>query len=167
MGSSLYAIQFSNGMVKVGRATDPVKRIAQHGARFALVDIVIFSSHHRECTGDIGAAETRLILYCGTECKVTLSREWFVGIDFNDVCHAIDSMVTTPAEDNGLDRAIAAMGSQVALAELLSVKTGHIYHWRKSREVPAKYCPTIERATGVRCEDLCPGVDWAFLRQKA
>lgn len=34
------------------------------------------------------------------------------------------------------------------------------------RRVPAERCPGIERATdgAVRCEDLRPDVDWAYLR---
>lgn len=42
-----------------------------------------------------------------------------------------------------------------------------ISQWKTgARQVPAERCPAIERATGgaVRCEDLRPDVDWAYLR---
>lgn len=71
----------------------------------------------------------------------------------------------TPKE--ALESAIKKAGSQTALAALIGeeIKTGHIYGWLQSAQgVPAKYCPTIERATGVRCEDLCPSTEWAVLR---
>lgn len=62
------------------------------------------------------------------------------------------------------------VGSRVALARLLGVTKGAVWQWehQKSR-VPAKHCPTIERATAgaVRCEDLRPDVDWAYLRGSA
>ena len=73
-----------------------------------------------------------------------------------------------------LQEAIAKAGSQTALASALStatgekVETGHIYYWlNTATEVPAKWAPPIERHTGVRCELLCPSVDWAVLRQQA
>lgn len=38
-----------------------------------------------------------------------------------------------------------------------------------ARQVPAARCPSIERLTNgaVRCEDLRPDVDWAYLRGTA
>lgn len=42
-----------------------------------------------------------------------------------------------------------------------------ISQWKTgARQVPAERCPAIERATNgaVRCEDLRPDVDWAYLR---
>ena len=72
----------------------------------------------------------------------------------------------TPSE--ALQAAIDKAGSQTALAALVgeNIKTGHIYNWLRNG-VPARHCPTIERETGVRCEDLCPGTDWAVLRASA
>lgn len=75
----------------------------------------------------------------------------------------------TPKE--ALERAIELLKTQTALAASIggTVKTGHIYYWLNAGEVPAEHCPSIERATGgqVRCEELCPGVDWAYLREQA
>ena len=38
-----------------------------------------------------------------------------------------------------------------------------------SRPIPAERCPEIEKATGgaVRCEELRPDVDWAYLRKSS
>ena len=54
------------------------------------------------------------------------------------------------------DRARAVGLSEVIVSQW---KTG-------ARQVPAERCPAIERATNgaVRCEDLRPDVDWAYLR---
>ena len=54
-----------------------------------------------------------------------------------------------------------------ALAAKIGVKAVLISQWRTGvRPVPAKHCPAIERATNglVRCEDLRPDVDWAYIR---
>ncbi|WP_343928672.1 helix-turn-helix domain-containing protein [Pigmentiphaga daeguensis] len=56
------------------------------------------------------------------------------------------------------------------LATSLGVPQILISQWAlEQRRVPAERCPTIERATdgAVRCEDLRPDVDWAYLRQSA
>ncbi len=37
--------------------------------------------------------------------------------------------------------------------------------WKKRGNVPAEHCPAIERATGVRCEELRPDVAWSVLRK--
>ena len=54
-----------------------------------------------------------------------------------------------------------------ALAQSLGVSQVMISQWKTgARRVPAEICPQIERATNgqVRCEDLRPDVDWAYLR---
>jgi DNA-binding transcriptional regulator YdaS (Cro superfamily) len=59
------------------------------------------------------------------------------------------------------------VGGQAALARALGIKPPTVNQWIKAeRPVPAERCPAIERATAgrVRCEDLRPDVDWAYLR---
>lgn len=60
------------------------------------------------------------------------------------------------------DKAIA---SQRELARQLGVTPGAVTQWI-TEGVPAERCPAIEKATkgAVRCEDLRPDVDWAYLR---
>ena len=67
-----------------------------------------------------------------------------------------------------INRACEAVGGQSKLAELIGVSTQSITNW-KSRGVPAEHAPDIERATAgqVRCEELCPEVNWSVLRQAA
>lgn len=66
-----------------------------------------------------------------------------------------------------LDAAISAAGSLQSLAETLGVTKGAVHQWTlEGRKVPARHCPAIERLTSssVRCEDLRPDFDWAFVR---
>lgn len=66
-----------------------------------------------------------------------------------------------------LQRAITIVGSATALADLLGITKGAVSQWKdEGRKVPADYCPSIERITdgAVRCEELRPDVDWAYLR---
>ena len=80
--------------------------------------------------------------------------------------------MTPMTPHDALTKAIDVLGSQAAVATAAGddVATGHIYYWlNKAPEVPAKYCPGIERATRekgttVFCEQLCPGTDWAIIR---
>jgi DNA-binding transcriptional regulator YdaS (Cro superfamily) len=39
--------------------------------------------------------------------------------------------------------------------------------WKARGKVPAEHCPAIERATGVRCEELRPDVPWEVLREQS
>lgn len=64
-------------------------------------------------------------------------------------------------------RACAAVGGQAGLARRLGVSTPTVNQWVSGkRQVPAKRCPVIEKATegAVTCEQLRPDVDWAYLR---
>ena len=70
---------------------------------------------------------------------------------------------------SGIAKAIEHFGGRPsALAMALGVSIQRLSNWG-SRQVPAEICPAIERATGgaVRCEDLRPDVDWAYLRGSA
>ncbi len=63
--------------------------------------------------------------------------------------------------------AVPSCGAAAALAERIGVSAVVISQWRNGvRRVPTAHCISIEKATGgeVRCEDLRPDVDWAFLR---
>ena len=60
------------------------------------------------------------------------------------------------------------LGSQANLARVLHVSPAMVHQWlRGIRRIAAEHCPAIERATNgaVRCEELRPDVDWAYLRQ--
>lgn len=65
-----------------------------------------------------------------------------------------------------LKHAIKVAGSQSALASALNLAPQVVSNWGRRGNVPADYCPSIERVTNgaVRCEDLRPDVDWAYLR---
>lgn len=65
-----------------------------------------------------------------------------------------------------IQRAIQICGSQSALAEKLGLVPQVVNNWIRRDSIPAERCIEIERATNgqVRCEDLRPDVDWAYLR---
>lgn len=73
----------------------------------------------------------------------------------------------TPA---AIREAIRLAGGLNRLAEAIGVERYQtIQGWVATASVPAEYCPKIEQVTGgaVRCEDLRPNVDWAYLRSTA
>lgn len=64
-------------------------------------------------------------------------------------------------------RAVDLMGGPVRTAARLGLKNYQtVQHWCETGRVPARYCPVIERETvrEIRCEQLCPDVEWAYLR---
>jgi DNA-binding transcriptional regulator YdaS (Cro superfamily) len=61
----------------------------------------------------------------------------------------------------------AQRGRASELARSIGVPSALVSQWANGiRPVPSSRCPAIERATDglVRCEDLRPDVDWAYLR---
>jgi DNA-binding transcriptional regulator YdaS (Cro superfamily) len=63
--------------------------------------------------------------------------------------------------DSALDRAIACLDTQAALAVALGVRSPSISEWRRNG-VPIERCVAIEAATAgaIRCEDLRPDIEW-------
>lgn len=76
-----------------------------------------------------------------------------------------------------LDRAAQVLGSLAAVARASGASDNAPSMWKKRGNVPAEYCPAIERACRakaaevgdpsliVTCEELQPDVDWAVLRE--
>lgn len=72
--------------------------------------------------------------------------------------------------ESAIEEAIRVAGGPTSLMNSLNAR-GHeikshatVYQWTKTR-VPADYCPDIEDITGVVCERLRPGANWAVLRR--
>lgn len=67
-----------------------------------------------------------------------------------------------------IERAIYIAGGLTELSRRLGLSPQVVSNWR-TRGVPAEKCPDIERETNgeVRCEELRPEVDWAYLRKVA
>ena len=66
--------------------------------------------------------------------------------------------------------AIQFFGGTTQLAKTLGIRQSAISNWRRrNTSVPPEHAITIERESGgaVRCEDLRPDVDWAYLRGTA
>ena len=62
---------------------------------------------------------------------------------------------------------LSTHGRRSDLAKAIGVNPQLLSQWIHGvRPVPAARCPSIEAATNgrVRCEDLRPDVDWAYLR---
>ena len=69
---------------------------------------------------------------------------------------------------SAIRKACCHVGTQSKLAALLGVSVPTVNQWvHGNRPIPAERCPEIEKATGgaVRCEELRPDVDWAYLRK--
>jgi DNA-binding transcriptional regulator YdaS (Cro superfamily) len=67
-----------------------------------------------------------------------------------------------------IQRAAKIAGGAAELARIADVSVQAAYQWiNGNRPVPAERAPLIERSTGVRCEELCPGVPWDIIRAEA
>mgnify|MGYP000894824632 CR=1 FL=1 len=71
---------------------------------------------------------------------------------------------------SAISRAIEYFGSRTEFAAAIGASEQAVSFWATGkRGVSAEYAVEIERATkgAVRCEELCPSVDWSFLRRRA
>ena len=174
----LYVCLFSNGHIKVGRSINPLARIASHEDRVSCLGVELVEHRIFECVGHVVPAEAELIRRCGEVASKTNKNEWFEGLDFLLSCEFADEIsrlnfepIARPKIDRTNDSIKQALNEAAAkaggLANLAIEVGAPSYYaakqWRISG-IPAEYCPAIERATGVRCERLCPSVEWSALR---
>jgi DNA-binding transcriptional regulator YdaS (Cro superfamily) len=171
--NSLYVCLFSTSHIKVGRSVDPQARIAAHADRVKVVGVELVDHRSVECKGDSVAAEAALIARCDAECFTRHANEWFEGIAFADACGWMSECASINFERRvscgaaGLDEAITIAGSATTLASSLGVSIQVLSNWKaRGGRVPAEYCPSIEKLTGVRCERLRPEVPWSILREQ-
>ena len=68
---------------------------------------------------------------------------------------------------NSIPLAIERLGGLTQAGQSLGVSKGVVFQWRLRGQVPAEYCPSIEKLTGVLCEELNSKVDWKYLRSAA
>jgi DNA-binding transcriptional regulator YdaS (Cro superfamily) len=78
----------------------------------------------------------------------------------------VTTLASAASGPAALRRAILICGGQSALASAIGLTQSHVWNWLSRASIPAEHCPAIERATqrAVRCEQLRPDVDWAYLR---
>lgn len=66
---------------------------------------------------------------------------------------------------DALKEAIRLAGGLASfVSKVKAPSDGAVKAWIRNG-VPAGYCPTIERVTGVKCERLNPAVEWTVLRK--
>ena len=68
---------------------------------------------------------------------------------------------------DGLDKAIEWFGGVSAMGRAIGASQSKISNWRGRGNIPAEYCPAIEKSSHGRitCESLRPDIDWAYLRR--
>ena len=98
----LYAIEFTGGLLKVGRAADASKRVAQHAARLLVAGLKIANRHIAPCGGDGVKAEAALIRRCAANATEQRANEWFVGIAFSDAIQWLEDAAkfADPTDDD-------------------------------------------------------------------
>jgi hypothetical protein len=100
----LYACLFSNGIIKIGRSSSPVARIAQHEARLLVAGIDLIESHFGECIGSVLQAELALIRKCeAVHRSVKRGNEWFENLVFADVRQWVDNFCQQDFEQQPSD----------------------------------------------------------------
>lgn len=68
---------------------------------------------------------------------------------------------------NAISQAIQGAGGPAKVARECGVSVQAVCFWRDSRRaLPAEHCITLEKMNDgrVRCEEMLPDVDWAYLR---
>lgn len=83
INGGLYLCLFSDGTLKVGRGSDPGKRITAHSGAGSCFGISMVKSDIVPCDR-IKQAERRLIKWCEQRCSLKACKEWFKGVNYDE-----------------------------------------------------------------------------------
>lgn len=76
----LYIVEFTSGVLKVGKSANPERRLEQH-AKAGLVKHAWVSARHLGCS----ATERELLAYCADHGQLHGGREYFTGLKLSPV----------------------------------------------------------------------------------
>lgn len=85
LGSYVYALKFSTGIVKVGLTSSPSRRISNYLTYLVPFGISIADQWVSEPHGRAEDNEIALLRFCRARASEVTSREYFVGVDFGDL----------------------------------------------------------------------------------
>lgn len=165
MNEWLYVMEFDlpTPVIKVGRAIDPDRRMAQHADRGSVFGVAVGRSHKVECSGSAAQAEDWLIASCVDAAQERRSLEWFVGLSFEQVVAQANAAASGAVVGfmNPLDEAIRAAGGLTVVARALDRSPQSLFNWIARGSVPVEYAAELERALGMglRRWDMRPA-DW-------
>ena len=81
----VYVLQFSTGVVKVGKAVGPATRLSHHTLQAKVHGVSVAESWTSERHSDHSKTERRLIDYCASRgVRIAAGKEYFTGISFED-----------------------------------------------------------------------------------
>ncbi len=96
----LYAIEFESGIVKVGKSSRARQRIAEHVAQMSCAGLALVREEIALCIGNASSAESVLIGRCAAVASSQRRREWFTGLQFDEVVRWMkDAATNTPLPD--------------------------------------------------------------------
>ncbi|MEO3856130.1 GIY-YIG nuclease family protein [Acrocarpospora sp. B8E8] len=118
----IYAIEFSSGVVKVGRTNDTTKRLAAHRKDAAQHHVEItrtwFSPGHHTYLDN----ETALIGFCAERWPAASGREYFGGADFDSVVAYASDLPMPQLTDAELDQRLMREHRALAASPPLGVQ---------------------------------------------
>lgn len=99
----LYVIQMSDGMIKVGRTRRKDDRLSAHRTFAKNAGVLVVKHSFSQLLTDINEKEMQLISFCQKNSTACRSREWFDGVNYNEVCNFMMSFApATEYEINNL-----------------------------------------------------------------
>ena len=139
----LYAAEFSNGVVKVGRSLRPEKRRIEHATPAAGLGLSMTRWATVPVIGDDLMAEQDALARCVSIATAVNMSEWFVGVSFEAAVDAIHKAATAGHEGCEMRKVIRAAGGPAAVARHLGIRVDTVRRWPA---IPERHRKALERA---------------------
>lgn len=90
---SLYVIEFSTGIVKVGRSENPTQRLQAHRGHAYSLGVAILYDWYSPVINNFIVAEQTLINWCVHRATTQRSAEYFTGIDPHEAVMFAETLI--------------------------------------------------------------------------
>ncbi len=120
----VYAVEFSSGVVKVGKTTDPGSRLANHAKYAEIHGGAIRESWTSELHNGYTKTERQLIEFCQQRGAKVFGKEYFGGLDFNIVRDFAEITVQLSQIDNTVNTMRRGCGGDLDMNALEAWKRG-------------------------------------------
>jgi hypothetical protein len=130
MSEYIYAVEFTNGLTKVGRSLNPESRLRAHLATARIAsDCEIKQSKVFPMGHKVKDQENELLAFCSSRFEAR-SREWFVGADFDAIvgfCEGLEPTGEPSAEKVEVDRGAVSKSKDILYDLMIKPVLGKYY----------------------------------------
>jgi hypothetical protein len=152
----IYVIEFTSGVVKVGRTNTPQKRLAKHARTAQSHGVTISRSWFSTPHTGYGKNEMALIAFCAERWDISGGREYFGAADYEEIVQYANTLPMIALTEADIDKQAEHLAARSPKAHLLP----QLWAQMKAAEITRESDAEFGRSdSDPLLEDIAPGFE--------